>query len=128
MKTAALHRILPSLKLGKYQRTVSIASDHHIPRAKREDLLALLEAHRCQWSCMILTANATAASSSVSPITVAPIRNPVNESSARALRRDNREQQAINEDERDQIWWRDNWPQLETPNALKDVHLAYWPV
>lgn len=104
----------------------SAAADHGIPKCKRHLLIPIMRAHTCTAKCLVHVADAVAAGEMSHHISVAqPLHQAKQprtaQSASRARRRETEAARVINRDRADLEWWRVNWPQVESDDALKDV-------
>ncbi|KAJ7266125.1 hypothetical protein C8J57DRAFT_1511063 [Mycena rebaudengoi] len=125
----------------------AVAAEHQMTRCKRDVLIPLMRAHTCQWDCLVRAADAATAGeimySQQQPEEFgrAPVSRPprpprasrcftdeqrLAQASNRARQRAENANRAVHKDNADIEWWRENWPQEESSEALKQASPHPW--
>src|ERR1700761_1714173 len=138
-KTRTLQHLISSTLEHKTRATgaavITVATEHRLPRCKRELLIPLMRSHKCHWNCLVREADAVAAgeiqSSSQQPGDFGRTPLPHSrvrvrkqrevETAARVQRRADNASRVTDINHTDIEWWRANWPQEESGEALKEV-------
>ncbi|KAJ7206387.1 hypothetical protein GGX14DRAFT_643536 [Mycena pura] len=142
-KTQTFQHLLATTLEDKTKATASavftVAAEHQMKRCKRDLLIPLMRNHACQWNCLVRAADAAAAGVIMfsaqqpdqfgrAPLTPLPPRSrplrPLTDgqkASDRARRRADSAALVAEKDSANIEWWRTNWPQEESSEALKEA-------
>jgi hypothetical protein len=138
-KTRTLQHLIASTLEHKDRATAAavfvVATEHRMPKCKRDVLIPLMREHTCQWNCLVRAADAAAAGEIEYSLQQqeqfgrAPVARPVPpvnqqrraRASDRARRRADNSEFLVKKDEADVEWWCANWPQEESNDALKEA-------
>lgn len=99
----------------------------------RSELVKAFKSHACTGRCMVLSADAVEAGvmppfPSYAPVNRSPKSKPKSrrivsvESAARSSRRQAKTRTQVENDEKDKMWWSNNWPQAESDDTLRQVY------
>lgn len=143
-KNTVFRHLLSTLQPNvSYHSLVTVASEHNIKRVRRDLLLTSFQSHLCSWTCFVRQEDVFSAgvalttddfarprdrhtpdASTVPPPLSRPPTKDHDPSETRQRNRTLEKEKAVQEDDADKQYWAKNWPQVETPELLKDVRIV----